>query len=420
MCHLCHPTPSDWCKMDVHSRDSGKGRACVYFNFPFVIKLAIGLNVYSRDRSPLERISQPVSLLSFSHREELPNLEMTSFDVPKASSWNDLIDLTKPVKAISLPQDVPSTSDHRFIELENQVQCLMEAHIAHKLSVQQAFVDYTSSHTDKAGGLVSSFMASQDARLSKFEADFKQPQSEMTNRIDTFLEDINDQMMGALLIDTVIEVLAHAPMYNSILDKYVKSLELRNSKPFDTLANLGSCMNLIPLYLFKNLKFGLLEETKNVLGLVDGTMSYTEGIVKDVEVYVGKLKPLEYFYVIDMEKDPTCPLVVGRGFLATTNTIIDCKKYKIVIGEGITGPVFRVREAGKGQEDVPYYTTIARQKSYNTLSATYKTPIGMTPYKLLYGKTCHLPFKIEHRAYWALKNCYTYIIAAGEKCMFQL
>ncbi|GJX57339.1 transposon ty3-I gag-pol polyprotein [Tanacetum coccineum] len=29
----------------------------------------------------------------------------------------------------------------------------------------------------------------------------------------------------------------------------------------------------------------------------------------------------------------------------------------------------------------------------------YKTPIGTTPYKLLYGKNCHLPFEIEHRAY---------------------
>ncbi|GJX53809.1 hypothetical protein Tco_0282178 [Tanacetum coccineum] len=36
----------------------------------------------------------------------------------------------KPVKAISLPQDVPSTSNRRLIELENQVQRLMEAHLA--------------------------------------------------------------------------------------------------------------------------------------------------------------------------------------------------------------------------------------------------------------------------------------------------
>ncbi|GJW81965.1 hypothetical protein Tco_0145940 [Tanacetum coccineum] len=185
-------------------------------------------------------------------------------------SWNDPRDFAKPVKVISLPQDVLSTFDRRLIELENQVQRLMEAYLAPKSSAQvnkiassceicngpydtqyfmenleQAFVDYASSRIDEAGGkwftfkpeqnnlgdtynpsrknypnlrwtqlqnsqnnfsnppnhfqpngsflnrffnnnpenfnnqsnlegLVSNFMASQDARLSKFEADFKQ------------------------------------------------------------------------------------------------------------------------------------------------------------------------------------------------------------------------------------------------------
>ncbi|GKE66966.1 hypothetical protein Tco_1521127 [Tanacetum coccineum] len=45
-------------------------------------------------------------------------------------SWNGPRDFAKLVKAISLPQDVLSTSDRHFIELENQVQCLMEAYLA--------------------------------------------------------------------------------------------------------------------------------------------------------------------------------------------------------------------------------------------------------------------------------------------------
>ncbi|GJV95226.1 reverse transcriptase domain-containing protein [Tanacetum coccineum] len=40
-----------------------------------------------------------------------------------------------------------------------------------------------------------------------------------------------------------------------------------------------------------------------------------------------------------------------------------------------------------------------------TFRTAFKTPIGCTPYKLVYEKACHLPIEFEHKAYWALKHC---------------
>ena len=51
---------------------------------------------------------------------------------------------------------------------------------------------------------------------------------------------------------------------------------------------------------------------------------------------------------------------------------------------------------------------------------TYKTPLGMSPFRLVYGKACHLLMELEHRAYWATRLLNIDSKVAGEKQMLQL
>ncbi|GJR80911.1 hypothetical protein Tco_0151696 [Tanacetum coccineum] len=325
-------------------------------------------------------------------------------------SWNDPRDFAKPVNAVSMPQDVPMNKIASSCEIcsgphdtqicmENPEQAFIEyassrtdeaevsgtlsspskitlvtpiirhgkvtqtlgggnltqnnfSNLPNRLQSNGLFTNRSFNNNPQnfnqtnLEGLVSNFMASQDAKITRFKADFQQHQSQITNKLDTLLKAFNDRMTGALPSDTiknpklnpnltssarsyptddpqineietpkpkepeksledefenlhlnlpVLEVLAHIPIYDTLLDKNIVNLELgRNgyefiqsiapekmkdhelfilpcklgdSKPFDTLGDLGSCMNLIPLNLFKKLKIGLLEETEDVLRL---------------------------------------------------------------------------------------------------------------------------------------------------------
>ncbi|GJU25622.1 reverse transcriptase domain-containing protein [Tanacetum coccineum] len=50
----------------------------------------------------------------------------------------------------------------------------------------------------------------------------------------------------------------------------------------------------------------------------------------------------------------------------------------------------------------------------------FKTPIGCTPYKLVYKKSCHLPIELEHKAYWDLKHANFDLKTASDHQKLQL
>ncbi|GJY78627.1 hypothetical protein Tco_0484428 [Tanacetum coccineum] len=207
----------------------------------------------------------------------------------------------------------------------------------------------------------------------------------MTHKLDNMIELPKSQPKETYKEDLKCEmVMVKVPRYRSFIDytiaydEPIGSLDIRD-KVDDPC--LQSTLQVLPLFEEYTPPVTYPEEVEETLGTPMEVEPLNLMKLEDVG-FDNHSIPTSYkeFPIFDepkpqpqplhMDKDPTTPLLIGRGFLATANAVIDCRKAKIAVGEGVTRSMFGVKEIDLGEEEVPYWTTLEKRESYTPRPST--------------------------------------------------
>ncbi|XP_031259309.1 uncharacterized protein LOC116117421 [Pistacia vera] len=117
------------------------------------------------------------------------------------------------------------------------------------------------------------------------------------------------------------------------------------------LLNLGASVNLLPTSMHEQFNLGKLKSTVVILQLADQSVKMPRGLIEYVLVKVEELYFPVDFLVLDMEyksNGSMPPILLGRPFLATANTCINCRSGEMKVSFGNRKLRLNVFNAGLG------------------------------------------------------------------------
>ncbi|XP_022007772.1 uncharacterized protein LOC110907048 [Helianthus annuus] len=97
------------------------------------------------------------------------------------------------------------------------------------------------------------------------------------------------------------------------------------------LADLGASINLMPYKVFTKLDLGEPSSTRLSIRLADYSIKYPRGFVENMLVKIDNFVFQVDFVILDMDEDSRVPLILGRPFLNTAQTIVDVAAGQITL-----------------------------------------------------------------------------------------
>ncbi|XP_071728806.1 uncharacterized protein [Rutidosis leptorrhynchoides] len=118
------------------------------------------------------------------------------------------------------------------------------------------------------------------------------------------------------------------------LGKFVFPFKFGESEVFNALADLGASINIIPHSLYERLGHGPLKPTRIRIRLANHLFDTAIRIAEDILVSIDTLVFPVDFVIMEIKEDLQVPLILGRPFLTTANTIILVQRNQLNIGVG--------------------------------------------------------------------------------------
>ncbi|GJY47632.1 reverse transcriptase domain-containing protein [Tanacetum coccineum] len=194
-----------------------------------------------------------------------------------------------------------------------------------------------------------------DVQMSKFFKILKQLHFDISlmdalTQIPKFTKVLKDLLKDKEKLEELANTLIKAKCSAILRNKVPEKLEdprkflipciLQDLEVYNSLANSGASINVMPLSIYEKLGFGPLKPTWMTLELANRSVTFPMGIAEDVILKVEKFNFLADFVIIDFEDYPRVPIILGRPFLRTERSLVDLYEEKITLRVGNEEVVF--------------------------------------------------------------------------------